>query len=142
MQAVYFPPNKVDLNRGEMFKLNCCHDEYSVWFSFGAAEYIIQFSMSIFCSTVPRPYCNCRFHTIYSRQSIYSLNSMINNKTFANFGEKVRVSKKIYQHFQTFKNEFIVVLGEGSLFGLSMARFASKVVIIDINGHSREILTK
>ena len=32
MQAIYFPKNLLNFNKGEKFYVDCNHDEYSLWF--------------------------------------------------------------------------------------------------------------
>ncbi|KAK6741870.1 hypothetical protein RB195_009627 [Necator americanus] len=117
MQAVYYLPHRVHVDRGTEITLKCSHDEFSMWFSVGEECF-------------ERVYCNCQLHTIASRQTIFSMNELLDNDLFRDAIKSVCEGRKT------------IVLGEGSLLFLLVAPVATSVTVVDSNPHFREILRR
>ncbi|VDL63146.1 unnamed protein product [Nippostrongylus brasiliensis] len=114
MQAVYYLPQRVRVEKGETLSLKCNHDEFSMWFAVG--------------KDFERIYCNCQMHTIVTRQSIFAMNELLEDERFRD--EVKSVGRRV------------VVLGEGSVLFLLVAPVASVVTVVDSNPHFRRIIGK
>uniref|UniRef100_A0A8R1DG91 Protein arginine N-methyltransferase n=1 Tax=Caenorhabditis japonica TaxID=281687 RepID=A0A8R1DG91_CAEJA len=117
MQAVYYLPQKKRVKKGETFEIVCNHDEFSMWFTEKGQD-------------TARGYCQCTMHTMMSRQTIYHVNEIFENRKYRDEVEKL--SSGIH----------VVTVGEGSFLGLLAAKTARKVTIIEGNQKFREIFEK
>ncbi|KAK0420616.1 hypothetical protein QR680_014795 [Steinernema hermaphroditum] len=117
MQAVYYLPEDMHVSAGERIRLQCCHDEFSLWFKWaGASE--------------EKHNCTCETHVVCARNSLYRMNELDANEQMTKVIEKECSGKDI------------VAINEGSLIGLTAASYAKSVTIVDSNPHFRQILEK
>ncbi|CAD6185918.1 unnamed protein product [Caenorhabditis auriculariae] len=119
MQAVYFLPTKPDVEAGERLSIKCAHDEFSMWFDVADAR-----------SSIERMYCECSLHSMLSRQTLFHMNEMLQDRVFI---DQLRL---------ICQDKFIVCLGEGSILPILVAKFASEVCCVDSNPHFRAVLKK
>lgn len=125
MQAVYYLPKPLTLQTGDSFILNSNHDEYSLWFDVFHAKSDIK-------QSVPRHECSCSMHMTYSRSRIGQLNQSQRNKRFIRYLED-----------NVKKDSNVLVLGDGSLLGLSCSRLgAKKVLCHEPHRYSRHFMEK
>ncbi|WKX99903.1 hypothetical protein Q1695_014630 [Nippostrongylus brasiliensis] len=117
MQAVYYLPQRVRVEKGETLSLKCNHDEFSMWFAVGKDSF-------------ERIYCNCQMHTIVTRQSIFAMNELLEDERFRDEVKSICEGRRV------------VVLGEGSVLFLLVAPVASVVTVVDSNPHFRRIIGK
>ncbi|CAL2029180.1 unnamed protein product [Caenorhabditis brenneri] len=117
MQAVYYLPEKKQVEKDQKFEIVCNHDEFSLWFSEVGKD-------------SKRSYCACGLHSMLSRQTIYHINEMFENQSFR--AEVNKLSMGLH----------VATVGEGSFIGLLAAKAAKKVTIIDGNERFRDIFFK
>lgn len=117
MQAVYYLPEKKQVEKDQKFKIVCNHDEFSLWFSEVGND-------------AKRNYCVCGLHSMLSRQTIYHINEMFENQAFR--AEVAKLSK----------GRHVTTVGEGSFLGLLAAKTAKKITIIEGNERFRDIFNK
>ncbi|XP_001662010.2 protein arginine N-methyltransferase 7 isoform X1 [Aedes aegypti] len=120
MQAIYFlPHSKTPLAKGEEIALDAFHDEFSWWFGLNDLS-------------LDPGHCSCGMHIAYSRSRIGQLNDGPRNKRMLNYLEEVLD-----------KNSVVLVLGDGSLLGLSIrAMGAKKVILVETNQTSRHCMER
>ncbi|EYC12572.1 hypothetical protein Y032_0046g1305 [Ancylostoma ceylanicum] len=125
MQAVYYLPHRVNVEKNQRISLKCSHDEFSMWFSIGEEKtFILRFSC------FERVYCSCQLHAIAARQTIFSMNELLENDLYRDEIKSVCEGRRV------------VVLGEGSLLFLLVAAVATSVTVVDSNPHFRDILER
>lgn len=126
MQAVYFVPSALHVQRGETVHLNFCHDEYSLWFDVSRAR-------ATFAEGGGRqPLCDCGFHNAYSRTRIGQLNDCGRNKKYLGLLERSIDSSSV-----------VLSLSDGSLLGLACAKLGAKSVIcLEPHRYSNQVLQK
>ncbi|KAL6727808.1 hypothetical protein Aduo_009652 [Ancylostoma duodenale] len=117
MQAVYYLPHRVHVEENQAISLKCSHDEFSMWFSIGEECF-------------DRVYCTCQLHTIAARQTIFSMNELLENDLYRSEIKSICEGRKV------------VVVGEGSLLFLLVAAVATSVTVVDSNPHFRGILER
>lgn len=117
MQAVYYLPEKKQVVKNQKFELVCNHDEFSIWFSEVGKD-------------PERNYCVCGLHSMLSRQTVYHINEMFEDKKFR--AEVDKLSSGLH----------VATVGEGSFLGLLAASAAKKVTIIEGNDRFRDIFHK
>ncbi|XP_073843451.1 arginine methyltransferase 7 [Musca autumnalis] len=123
MQAIYYVPKPLNLQNNDTFTLQCCHDEYSLWFDVTAGSNGLNKKM-------PRHECSCRMHLTYSRSRIGQLNESVRNK---------RYMKLLEEQINGSSN--VLVLGDSCLLGLSCIKLGAKSVICyEPQQYSREFL--
>nr|XP_019541694.2 LOW QUALITY PROTEIN: protein arginine N-methyltransferase 7 [Aedes albopictus] len=120
MQAIYFlPHSKTPLAKGQEVALDAYHDEFSWWFGLNNSE-------------LHTGHCSCGIHIAYSRSRIGQLNDGPRNKRILNYMEELLD-----------RNSVVLVLGEGSLLGLSLAALgARKVILVEPNQTSRQCMER
>ncbi|XP_065074013.1 protein arginine N-methyltransferase 7 [Ochlerotatus camptorhynchus] len=118
MQAIYFLPHTKDpLMKGQEIALDAYHDEFSLWFGLGN-------------SSLEAAHCSCGLHIAYSRSRIGQINDGPRNKRILNYLEQILD-----------KNSVVLVLGEGSLLGLSLrAMGAKKIILLEKSKLSRQCM--
>ncbi|EYC12573.1 hypothetical protein Y032_0046g1305 [Ancylostoma ceylanicum] len=172
MQAVYYLPHRVNVEKNQRISLKCSHDEFSMWFSIGE-------------DCFERVYCSCQLHAIAARQTIFSMNELLENDLYRDeiksvvsprFSSKMMLILHLFHQCRrslitgvflakTYKIESgcfhskkktvsrskekdvcegrrVVVLGEGSLLFLLVAAVATSVTVVDSNPHFRDILER
>ncbi|CAI2316705.1 unnamed protein product [Caenorhabditis sp. 36 PRJEB53466] len=117
MQAVYYLPEKKRVGKEAKFEIVCNHDEFSMWFSQPGKD-------------ASRGYCTCGLHSMLSRQTIYHINEMFENREFRAEVEKLS------------ENLHVATVGEGSFIGLLAAKTAKSVTIYEGNERFRAIFEK
>ncbi|GMS89557.1 hypothetical protein PENTCL1PPCAC_11732 [Pristionchus entomophagus] len=124
MQAIYYPPKRIGVERGQMVPLLGGHDEFSLWFAIDDGS----------LTSLDRPYCVCDFHARLSRTMIYRMNELM---------EDERLAAAIEQEVALHPWE-VVVIGEGSMLGLhpSVREGANRVTILERTPWMRKILRK
>lgn len=124
MQAVYFAPSSLHMQRGETVHLNFCHDEYSLWFDVSKTK-----------ATFPdirQPLCDCGFHNAYSRTRIGQLNDGTRNKKYLALLEQTIGADSV-----------VLVISDGSLLGLACSKLGAKSVIcLEPHRYSNQVLQK
>ncbi|XP_058461173.1 protein arginine N-methyltransferase 7-like [Malaya genurostris] len=120
MQAIYFLPNsKTVVIKGQDVNLDAYHDEFSLWFGIDQPD-------------LDPAHCSCGFHLAYSRSRIGQLNDGARNKRVLNYLEDI-ISK----------DSIVLVLGEGSLLGLSLAAIGvKKIILLETNRISKQCMLK
>ncbi|GFO00204.1 protein arginine N-methyltransferase 7-like [Plakobranchus ocellatus] len=110
MQALYYPTNRLSIQKGNMFDVYSHHDEYSLWFE-----------------TEPsgnhRPVCTDGLHVAFSRTRLGQINSKKRNQVFID---------AIKEHVT--EDSVCLVVSDGSLLPLMAAGLGAKQVFyIDMN---------
>uniref|UniRef100_A0A1I8N5W2 Protein arginine N-methyltransferase n=2 Tax=Musca domestica TaxID=7370 RepID=A0A1I8N5W2_MUSDO len=123
MQAIYYVPKPLNLQKDDTFTLLCNHDEYSLWFD-------VSIGTNELNKKVPRHQCSCRMHLTYSRSRIGQMNESIRNKRYMKcLEEKINESSNV------------LVLGDSCLLGLASVKLGAKSVICyEPQQYSREFL--
>ncbi|XP_052815525.1 protein arginine N-methyltransferase 7-like isoform X2 [Mya arenaria] len=101
MQAIYYPYTHLTVARGEMVKVICKHDEYSLWFDVAKDK-----------ENCPedRPICTCGAHITYSRSRLGMLSDPDRRQTFLQI-----IKKNIKQ------DSNVLCISNGSLLPLMVA---------------------
>ncbi|ALC41773.1 Art7 [Drosophila busckii] len=125
MQAIYYLPQPVQLQLSDAHLwLNCCHDEYSLWF-----EAHKQLPTE---KQVRRHTCSCDLHMTYSRSRIGQLNQGTRNKRYLSYLE---------QAIQPDKQQHVLLLGDGCLLGMASAALgAASVTCVEPHRFSRRLV--
>lgn len=123
MQAVYYFPNEILVNKGEELNLITSHDEYSLWFNLSK-------TLRITDEHYINPVCNCGLHQAFSRTRIGQINDVKRNKQYLRIlEENINESSEI------------LVLGDSFYLSLAALKFGGKKLhILDTNFISRKIL--
>lgn len=74
MQAVYFLKRPLHIQEGEKVTIQCCHDDYSIWFDVSPQNRI--------ATTIDRPLCTCGAHVTWSRHRFAMLNDKQRSQAF------------------------------------------------------------
>jgi len=74
MQAVYFLKRPLLIKEGEKVNIQCCHDDYSIWFDVTPQNRIV--------TAVDRPLCTCGAHVTWSRHRFAMLNDKQRSQAF------------------------------------------------------------
>lgn len=123
MQAVYYVPSSIYIQKGQVLYLNFMHDEYSLWFD-------VTKSRADLSSSRP-PLCECGFHNAYSRTRIGQLNDSVRNKKYIKLLEPLINSQSV-----------VLSLSDGSLLGLACSVLGAKQVIcLEMHRYSRQVLS-
>lgn len=125
MQALYYPPKRVRVERGESVPVLAGHDEFSLWFAVDDGSGPL---------ASRRPYCVCDFHARLSRTMIYRMNDLMEDGGLA-----AAIAQEVVRHPSE-----VVVIGEGSMLGLhpSVRGGAGRVTILESTPWMRKILHK
>ncbi|XP_075979043.1 arginine methyltransferase 7 isoform X2 [Anticarsia gemmatalis] len=111
MQAVYYLPQELTVQKGAEATLISCQDEYSLWFFLEDEKNKYQ--------KYPRPVCDCGVHMALSRTHVSYLNDGKRSKRF------------LEQLKDTVTNNSVVLdLNGSSLMGLSAAKIGAKAVYV------------
>ncbi|CAB3220456.1 unnamed protein product [Arctia plantaginis] len=111
MQAVYYLPKEISIQKGSTATLISCQDEYSLWFYLEdeKTKYI----------DYKRPDCDCGIHMALSRTHISYLNDGKRSKRFLEQLKDVVTKQSV-----------VLDLNGSSLMGLSAAKIGAKAVYI------------
>lgn len=120
MQAIYYLPNNIFVEKGHQIDFVTSHDEFSFWFDVNEARNERDVSR----------FCNCGLHMAFARTRLGQVNDNLRNKKY------IKVLEKNINN-----NSVVLVLSEGSFVSLAAAKFgAKKVYYIETNFLSRNIL--
>lgn len=123
MQAVYYFPKEITVNKGEEINLISCHDEYSLWFNLSKDLRITEMHYL-------NPICECGLHIAFSRTRIGQINDFKRNKRY------LSLLKKYVK-----KDSEVIILSDGFVFGLVAAKLgAKKIYFIENNYLSSKIV--
>lgn len=124
MQAVYYVPSSLHIQKGQEIFLNFMHDEYSLWFDVTRNR--------LNNPDIRQPLCECGFHNAYSRTRIGQLNDSVRNKKYLRILEESINTKSV-----------VLCLSDGSLLGLACSAIGAKQVIcFEQHRYSRQVLDK
>ncbi|VVD04916.1 unnamed protein product [Leptidea sinapis] len=112
MQAVYYLPQELPVQKDKEVTLIACQDEYSLWF-------YVEDDESTKCQYFQRPICECGVHMALSRTHLSYLNDG-------------RRSKKLLQQLKNdlVKDAVVLDVNGGSFMGLAAAKLGAKSVYI------------
>ncbi|CAH1994858.1 unnamed protein product [Acanthoscelides obtectus] len=123
MQAVYYLPKELPVNKGQEISLISCHDEFSLWFN-------LVDNLRITDEHYLTPFCECGAHVASSRTRIGQLNDMTRNKKYLALLEK-------YVN----KESTILVLSDCFYCSLAAVKLgANKMYVLETNSLSRRVL--
>ncbi|XP_029200545.2 protein arginine N-methyltransferase 7-like isoform X1 [Acropora millepora] len=111
MQGVYFFKRPLSVQEGETLNIQCCHDDYSIWFDATPQTKI--------ASTVDRPLCTCGAHITWSRHRIAMLNDRRRSKVF----------RQALKQLAKDGNSRCLCVGDGSLLPVMAARAGFEKVL-------------
>ncbi|KAF5305598.1 hypothetical protein FQR65_LT07678 [Abscondita terminalis] len=111
MQAVYYLPQYVTVNKGQKLFLATCRDQYSWWF------YIHAESVTMVEKDYVQPFCSCGLHIAHSRTKIGLLNDNNRNKKYLTVLEK---------HIN--KSSTVLITSDGFYLGLAAAKLGAKKI--------------
>lgn len=124
MQAVFYVPSSLRVQKDEEVFLNFMHDEYSLWFDVTKSRATP--------TEIRQPLCECGFHNAYSRTRIGQLNDSGRNKKYLRQLEERIDGASV-----------VLCLSDGSLLGLACSALGAKQVIcFDQHRYSRQVLDK
>ncbi|ESO03732.1 hypothetical protein HELRODRAFT_100002 [Helobdella robusta] len=139
MQAVYYPSKVQKVVRGQEFKVNCHHDEYSLWFdlshpdvisSSSTSKMLVDHDQSTGSSDNRGPGCTCSAHIACSRTRVAMLNDVERNRKY------IRALKKVIN-----EDSVCFCTSDDSLLPLIAAKLgAKKVISLQPNQLSRQFL--
>ena len=89
MQAVYFPKKYSSFNEGEIIRLNCNHDEYSLWFDIEKLPINEATSTEVLSE-------RSLGNTLMSRNRLMQVNDFDRNNMFLNLLKKVQFLTEYY----------------------------------------------
>ncbi|KAJ3662367.1 hypothetical protein Zmor_006721 [Zophobas morio] len=123
MQAIYYLPQEVIINRDMEINLISSHDEYSLWFN-------VRSDLKLTNTDYLKPICECGLHMTVSRTRVGQINDSLRNKKYISLLEK-----------NVNRNSVILVLSDGFYLSLCAAKLgAKKIYYIETNHLSRKIL--
>lgn len=123
MQAVYYLPHEVRIEKDTEINLISCHDEYSLWFN-------VRLDLKLTDVDYLKPICECGLHITFSRTRIGQINDVTRNKKYMSLLEKYIDSKSV-----------ILVLSDGFYLSLCASKMgAKKIYYVETNFLSRKIL--
>lgn len=123
MQAVYYFPKNVPVQKDEEVHLISCHDEYSMWFN-------LKKDLNITDAHYLTPICDCGIHIAYSRMRIGQMNDFSRIKKLLNAMEG-----------NIDGNSVVLALGNGFLASLAAIKMgARKLLVVDNNHISKNIM--
>ena len=126
MQAVYYLPEDLPIQKGNDVTLVGSHDEYSFYFH----AVTDTTSSTELITKISRPVCDCYLHLAYSRTRIGELNDKKRNDKYLQ-----ALKKKINPE------TICLCISDGSLLGLVAAKLgAKKVIVFEPNDLSRRAL--
>lgn len=124
MQAVYYVPSSLRIQKDQEVFLNFMHDEYSLWFDVTKSR--------TNNPDIRQPLCECGFHNAYSRTRIGQLNDNSRNKKYLRLLED-RINAK----------SVVLCLSDGSQLGLACSALgARQVICFEQHRYSRQVLEK
>lgn len=124
MQAVYFPPNPLQITPDTDFYVVSMHGEFSWWFALSADTTSI-------AEDVKEPFCTCGLHQSCSRYRIGQMNHSLRNKEFLKFYEA---------HVTT--ESTIMSITHGSLATLAAAGYGAKALyMVDDSSMGNNLIT-
>lgn len=119
MQALYYLPQDVNLQKDQPFSLVAYHDALSLWFDI--TTNIPE------GRTLSPPFCTCGFHVACSRTRIGQLNDHLRNKKYLRMLEGIPSTATVLS------------IGDGSLLGLATAKIAQRVYYLNFNYFSEKV---
>lgn len=126
MQAIFYLPKQIHVQKSDQLLLHGYHDEFSLWFD------LTSNTNDALLKNIPRPLCECGFHLAYSRRRIGELNDNQRNKKWIKLLEN-----EISNH------STVLFVSDGSLIGLSIAALNAKhVYYIETDTYSQNVLQK
>lgn len=121
MQAVYFLPQELRVEKGQDLIFTCSHDECSLWFN-------LKTSLSLEDDDYKKPLCQCGLHFVFSRTRIGQMNDSTRNKKYL---ETLR---------DKINSETVCLcLSEGSVLALIAAQLGAKKVYAISNMHMIQV---
>jgi len=111
MQGVYFFKRPLFVQEGEKLNIQCCHDDYSIWFDATPQTKI--------ATMVERPLCTCGAHVTWSRHRIAMLNDSRRSKVF----------RQALKQLAKDGNSRCLCVGDGSLLPVMAARAGFEKVL-------------
>ncbi|XP_059614416.1 protein arginine N-methyltransferase 7 [Phlebotomus argentipes] len=119
MQAIYYFPENITLQKDQSFSLISYHDALSLWFDISTSIPEER--------TLAPPFCTCGLHVACSRSRIGQLNDHQRNKKFLRMLESLP------------SNATVLTIGDGSLLGLATAKIARTIFYLNFNYFSEKI---
>lgn len=117
MQAVYYLPKELVLDKNEEIHLISCHDEYSIWFN-------LKKDLKLDDESYINPFCDCGLHISYSRTRIGQLNDLQNQKKYL---------KSLKKYIK--KDSVVLILSHGFYLALASCKFGAKHVYFYESNH-------
>lgn len=126
MQAIYYLPKELKLNKNQNFNLLSNHNEYLLWFSANSNQNSNDQAKIV----SDPPDCNESFYLINSRTRIGQLNDHVRNKKYLRLMED-----------SITKSSVVLSISDGSLIGLSSAQVGAKhVYLLQENRLQRDVM--
>ncbi|XP_030752768.1 protein arginine N-methyltransferase 7 [Sitophilus oryzae] len=123
IQAIYYFPEEVRVEKDQEIHLISCHDEYSLWFN-------LRTDLKLTDIHYLNPICECGLHVAFSRTRIGQINDMKRNKKYLRLFEN---------HID--KNSVLLFLSEGFYYGLVAAKLGAKhLYFLETNILSKRVL--
>ncbi|KAK4876816.1 hypothetical protein RN001_009322 [Aquatica leii] len=110
MQAIYYLPRYVNVEKGQELLLATCRDQYSWWFYLHADSFLPK-------NNYQRPFCTCGLHIAHSRTKIGLINDNKRNKKYLSILEK---------HVN--ENSTVLITSDGFYLGLTAAKLGAKKI--------------
>lgn len=123
MQAIYYLPREIYIEKNQEIGLVACHDEYSFWFD-------LELNTTKRIKYPQSPACDCNLHLAFSRSRIGQLNDENKrNKYLKVLKEKIN------------EETICLCFSDCSLIGLAAASLgAKKIIILETNYLSRRAI--
>lgn len=126
MQAVYFFKRPLCVQEGDTLNIQCCHDDYSIWFD-------VTKSTKIATTVIDRPLCTCGAHVTWSRHRF----AMLNNK------QRSQKFRQALKQLVEEGNSRCLCIGDGSLLPVLAATAGfEKVVTVESSVLYQKFLRK
>lgn len=125
MQAVYFLKRPLLIQAGDKVQIQCCHDDYSIWFDVTPQNRI--------ATTVDRPLCTCGAHVTWSRHRF----AMLNDR------QRTRAFRQALKQLVAEGNSRCLSISDGSLLPLLAAKAGfDKVIAVESSVLYQKFLRK
>ncbi|XP_044271896.1 protein arginine N-methyltransferase 7 isoform X2 [Tribolium madens] len=123
MQAIYYLPQEITIEKDTEMHLVSSHDEFSLWFN-------VRLDLRLTDADYVKPICECGLHMTFSRTRIGQINDSTRNKKYISLLEKCIDSKSV-----------ILILSDGFYLSLCASKMgAKKIYYVETNYLSRKIL--